>query len=130
MIFKRSGNTSCVRGVVAFLTECAHIDACPLQQFAPCGVDAGFFEDALLSFLEARGIPYIIVAKLTQTAKRRAAGPAKWNAIDENYAWVLFAQAPRLVRASRFHRHPLREERRGSAVQVQNIGNTSGSIHG
>ena len=28
---------------------------------------------AFLTFLEARGIPYIVVARLTQTVKRKAA---------------------------------------------------------
>ena len=53
--------------------------------------DSGFFEDALLSFLEARAIPYIVVARLTQTVKRKAACLATWTPIDENYAWARFS---------------------------------------
>jgi hypothetical protein len=52
--------------------------------------DSGFFENALLTFLEARGIPYIIVARLTQTVKRKAASLSTWTPIDENYAWARF----------------------------------------
>ncbi len=37
------------------------------------GTDSGFFENALLTFLEARDTPYIVVARLTQTVKRKAA---------------------------------------------------------
>jgi hypothetical protein len=53
--------------------------------------DSGFFEDALLSFLEARAIPYIVVARLTQTVKRKAADLATWTPIDENHAWARFS---------------------------------------
>jgi hypothetical protein len=53
--------------------------------------DSGFFENALLTFLEERAIPYIVVARLTQTVKRKAASLAKWTTIDENYAWARFS---------------------------------------
>ena len=36
--------------------------------------DAGFFDQQLLGFLEQRGLPYIVVARLTFWLKREAAG--------------------------------------------------------
>ncbi len=86
----RSGNTSSARGVVAFLTEALALMPAHWA-IRTVRADSGFFEDALLSFLEARNIPYIVVAKLTQTVKRKAAGLAKWTAIDEDYAWARFS---------------------------------------
>ena len=53
--------------------------------------DSGFFDDALLGFLVVRDIPYIVVARLTQTVKRKAACLANWTPIDENYAWARFS---------------------------------------
>jgi hypothetical protein len=45
--------------------------------------DSGFFDQALLEFLEARGLPYVIVARMTTTLKRRCAGINDWTVIDE-----------------------------------------------
>jgi hypothetical protein len=85
----RSGNSGTARGVVAFLSEALAL--------LPAGwklrtvrADSGFFEDALLKFLEAHGIPYIVVARLTRTLKRKAACLANWTPIDANYAWARF----------------------------------------
>jgi hypothetical protein len=48
--------------------------------------DSGFFAQELLCFLEERALPYLVVAKLTQTIKRRAAGICNWTLVDEDYA--------------------------------------------
>ena len=48
--------------------------------------DSGFFEEALLAFLEERQLPYLIVARLTQRLKRRAAVLSQWQEVDEHYA--------------------------------------------
>jgi len=48
--------------------------------------DSGFFDNALLSFLEERQLPYLVVARLTTQLKRRAASLCQWQEIDENYA--------------------------------------------
>ena len=48
--------------------------------------DSGFFEEALLSFLEARGLPYLVVARLTSSLKRQAAAIRDWQAVDDHYA--------------------------------------------
>jgi len=53
--------------------------------------DSGFFDDRLLSFLEQRRLPYIVVARLTLWVKRAAqrvgSGPC-WMTISP---WVSFA---------------------------------------
>jgi len=48
--------------------------------------DAGFFDQQLLGFLEQRGLPYIVIARLTLWLKREAARVTAWRALDEHYA--------------------------------------------
>jgi hypothetical protein len=48
--------------------------------------DSGFFEEALLAFLEERSLSYIVVARLTTQLKRRAASIQNWSVVDEHYA--------------------------------------------
>jgi hypothetical protein len=48
--------------------------------------DSGFFEEALLAFLEERQLPYLLVARLTTGLKRRAAALNQWQSVDEHYA--------------------------------------------
>jgi hypothetical protein len=81
----RSGNTNSARGAVAFLAEALAL--------LPSGIsircvraDSGFFEEALLAFLETRSLPYLVVARLTTSLKRRAAALRDWQAVDEDYA--------------------------------------------
>lgn len=52
--------------------------------------DLGFFDNTLLSFLEARTIPYIVVARLTKTIKHKAAELVQWTPIDDHYACARF----------------------------------------
>jgi hypothetical protein len=85
----RSGNTGSARGAVAFLTEAFALMP-EKWKLRTVRADSGFFENSLLTFLEASGVPYIVVARLTQNVKRKAAGLANWTAIDENYAWARF----------------------------------------
>lgn len=71
----RSGNTGTARGSLAFFTEALVL--MPAAWKLRCvRADSGFFDNALLSFLETRAIPYIVVARLTTTLKRKAAGLA------------------------------------------------------
>jgi DNA-directed RNA polymerase subunit N (RpoN/RPB10) len=53
--------------------------------------DSGFFDDKLLSFLEQRLLPYIVVAKLTPWVKRAAQRVEHWTALDDDYAVGEFA---------------------------------------
>jgi len=48
--------------------------------------DSGFFDDKLLSFLEQRLLPYIVVAKLTPWVKRAAQRVEQWTPLDNDYA--------------------------------------------
>ena len=48
--------------------------------------DSGFFDDKLLTFLEQRCLPYIVVTRLTQWVKREAQRIKHWTAADDDYA--------------------------------------------
>jgi hypothetical protein len=81
----RSGNTGAARGGVEFLKEA--LAWLPEGLWIRCvRADSGFFEEALLAFLEQRPLPYLVVARLTQRLKRRAATIRQWQEVDENYA--------------------------------------------
>ena len=81
----RSGNTGAARGVVPFLQEALAL--LPEGMWLRCvRADSGFFEETLLHFLEARTLPYLVVARMTSTLKRRCVGIQDWTVIDENYA--------------------------------------------
>lgn len=77
----RSGNTSAGRGVVVFLSEALAL--LPGGWKLRCvRADSGFFDKALLSFLEERDIPYIVVARLTAEIKRRLRGINDWQEVE------------------------------------------------
>ena len=82
----RSGNTAAGRGVLGFLAEALAL--LPGGWRIRCvRADSGFFDQALLGFLEERGLPCIIVARLTQQVKRRVQGAAMvWRDIGEGCA--------------------------------------------
>jgi hypothetical protein len=81
----RSGNCGTARGAVEFLKEALALWG-QRQKIRMVRADSGFFEDNLLSFLEERCLPYIVVAKLTQWVKRQAQRIEVWNPLDERYA--------------------------------------------
>lgn len=81
----RSGNTGAARGVVPFLQEALAL--LPEGTWIRCvRADSGFFEEGMLAFLEQRNLPYLVVARMTSTLKRRCAGIKDWTLIDENHA--------------------------------------------
>lgn len=81
----RSGNTGAAKGAVAFL--CEALALLPSGWSLRCvRADSGFFDDALLCFLEQRQLPYLVVARLTSQLKRKAAALQDWQAVDEHYA--------------------------------------------
>ena len=81
----RRGNPGAARGGVPFLQEALAL--LPEGTWIRCvRADRGFFEEALLSFLETRKLPYVVVARLTTTLKRRCAGIKEWTVIDAHYA--------------------------------------------
>jgi hypothetical protein len=81
----RSGNCGAARGVVEFLQEALALWG-QRQQIRLVRADSGFFEDKLLSFLEQRSLPYIVVARLTIWIKREAQRIPTWKALDESYS--------------------------------------------
>jgi hypothetical protein len=80
----RSGNCGPARGVVEFLEEALALWQ-QGQKIRVVRADSGFFDDKLLSFLEQRLLPYIVVARLTPWIKREAQRVGTWKALDENY---------------------------------------------
>lgn len=81
----RSGNTIACSGALGFLQEAMALwpQALKIQCVR---ADSGFFERTIIEFLQAQGLPYIIVAKMTYYLRRRCVGIKDWLAVDENYA--------------------------------------------
>lgn len=81
----RSGNCGTSRGVEEFLKEALALWG-QRQKIRLLRADSGFFDDKLLSFLEQRLLPYIVVARLTPWVKRAAQGIQQWTILDDDYA--------------------------------------------
>jgi hypothetical protein len=81
----RSGNCGTGRGVEEFLKEALALWG-QREKIRLLRADSGFFDDKLLSFLEQRLLPYIVVAKLTPWVKRAAQRVVQWTLLDEDYA--------------------------------------------
>ena len=81
----RSGNSGTGRGVTEFLKEALALwgERGPLRVVR---ADAGFFDNGLLTFLETRGLDYIVVARLTKYVKREVTRIVHWRALDEDYS--------------------------------------------
>jgi len=81
----RRGHTGAARGVVPFLQEALALlpEGTWLRTVR---ADSGFFDGSFLDFLEARALPYVVVARLTSTLKRQGAGIKDWTLIDEHHA--------------------------------------------
>jgi DDE family transposase len=81
----RSGNCGTSRGVEDFLKEALALWG-QREKIRLLRADSGFFDDKLLSFLEQRLLPYIVVAKLTPWVKRGAQRVEQWTMLDDDYA--------------------------------------------
>lgn len=81
----RSGNCGTSRGVEEFLKEALALWG-QRQKIRLLRADSGFFDDKLLSFLEQRLLPYIVVARLTPWVKRAAQRVEQWTILDDDYA--------------------------------------------
>jgi hypothetical protein len=81
----RSGNTGASRGVVPFLQEALALlpEGTWLRTVR---ADSGFFDGTFLDFLEERALPYVVVARMTSTLKRKGAGIRGWTVIDKDHA--------------------------------------------
>ena len=81
----RSGNARASRGAVEFLREA--LVRLPGHVHLRClRADSGFFENGLLTFLEERAIPYLIVARRTHGLKRLQAAQSAWTVVDATRA--------------------------------------------
>lgn len=81
----RSGKAGSARGVVPFLQEALALMPADWK-LRTVRADSGFFDQTLLSFLEERSLPYIIVARMTRTLKAAAASIKDWTPLDANYS--------------------------------------------
>lgn len=81
----RSGNCGPGRGVVEFLKEALALLG-GRHRIRVVRADSGFFDHKLLSFLEERGLPYIVVARLTHWLKQEAANLKQWRELDSVYS--------------------------------------------
>ena len=81
----RSGNCGTARGVEEFLKEALALWG-QRQKIRLLRADSGFFVDQLLSFLEQRRLPYIVVARMTTWIKRAAQRVEQWTVLDDHYA--------------------------------------------
>ena len=73
------------RGAVESLEEALAVWT-QRQKIRLVGADSGFFDDQLLSFLEQRLVPYIVIARRTPWIKHEAQHVEQWRALDEAYA--------------------------------------------
>ena len=85
----RSGKAGSARGVVPFLQEALALMPAGWK-LRTVRADSGFFDQALLGFLEERALPYIIVARMTRTLKGAAAAVKDWTPIDGHYSAASF----------------------------------------
>lgn len=81
----RSGKAGSARGVVPFLQEALALMPADWK-LRTVRADSGFFDQALLGFLEERSLPYIIVARMTRTLKAAAASIKDWTPLDAHYS--------------------------------------------
>lgn len=119
----RSGNTAAGRGVVEFLKEA--LAKLPGQGWVRVvRADSGFFDQALLEYLEGARLCYIVVARMTKWLKREATQVQEWQALDATYAVGEFQlQLFGWERVRRFVvvREQLREEKRSPGRKLLEI---------
>lgn len=85
----RSGKAGSARGVVPFLQEALALMPADWK-LRTVRADSGFFDQALLGFLEERSLPYIIVARMTRSLKAAAASIKYWTPLDTHYSTASF----------------------------------------
>lgn len=80
----RSGNTLASTGAANFLREALAL--MPSEMKIQCvRADSGFFEREFVELLEERGLPYILVARMSQRIKEQCFKTREWKPIDENH---------------------------------------------
>lgn len=81
----RSGNCTSGRGVSEFLTEALSFLG-NNRKIRMVRADSGFFDNKFLCFLEDRGLPYIVVAKMTQRIKSKMYCIREWRQLDSTFS--------------------------------------------
>ena len=81
----RSGNTGAGQGAAQFLSEALSLLG-GKHRVRCVRADSGFYADSFLSFLEARALPYIVVARLTTYLKGRLYQLIEWQELDGIYS--------------------------------------------
>ena len=81
----RSGNAGAGQGAAQFLSEALSLLGTE-HRIRCVRADSGFYADSLLSFLEERALPYVVVARLTTYLKSRLYQISHWQALDPVYA--------------------------------------------
>jgi hypothetical protein len=99
--WQRSGNCGTSRGVEEFLKEALALWG-QREKIRLLRADSGFFDDKLLSFLEQRLLPYIVVARLTPWVKRAAQRVEQWTILDDDCRGRVSASTARLAVERRF----------------------------
>ena len=80
----RSGNTVASTGAANFLREALAL--LPAEMKIQCvRADSGFFEREFVELLEERGLPYILVARMSHRIKEQCFKTKDWKQIDENH---------------------------------------------
>jgi hypothetical protein len=87
----RSGNCSSGRGVVEFLKEALALLG-GRHKIRVIRADSGFFDDDLLTFLETRNLPFIVVARLTALIKKELRHLGDWRELDADFAVTQFTK--------------------------------------
>lgn len=85
----RSGNTVASGGAVEFLREALALLPAGMR-IACLRADSGFFEKDLIEFVEERGLPYIVVARMSHRIREKCVAIKEWQPVDENYAVAEF----------------------------------------
>jgi hypothetical protein len=76
----RPGNAHSANNMLQFLESTLH--HLGDKMVGLLRADSGFFDDAILSGLEGKGIPYVIAARLTQTLQRTIYQATGWWALE------------------------------------------------
>jgi hypothetical protein len=92
--------------------------------------DSGFFDDELLSFLEERRLPYLVVARMTKWVQRAAQRVEHGQMLDENYPGFLISQVPARVPTLCATLHGDILSRTGSGADSQSAASRLVGTHG
>lgn len=97
----RAGHAADSHGAVEFLTEALHTlpSACAL---AGIRADGAFFDQKLLSFLEERALPYVIVVRRNTTVQQHVHGLTAWTPVKGAELGEFTVQLPAASRPRRF----------------------------